>query len=296
MNHPYRLKLTAATALAFAGAVSLALFGPSVAVASTATSSGAMETTPPSRAADPALNRVLTAMSNASAWGHPDQYGEYSGMRLYSEGRYTEAIKYFKYGARYADKFSQLAIGLMYENGRGVQQDSVTACAWLALAAQSKAPGFVATRNRVCEALTPVQHDQAVAVLDKLLPVYGDKAATRRMASALNLGKMQTTGSRLGFDSGIHNVSFTQLGTTNSHVSYADPKCAGPTLVAAAQVPVAGCGGINFWVAARWNPKQYFTLRREHWLGTITVGTATRQGSSDSAAKSNPPPAGAVSH
>ena len=114
--------------------------------------------------ADPQIERVLTSMNNASTWGHPDLFGEFAGMRLYSEGHYKSAIKYFKYGARYADKLSQLSIGLMYENGRGVEQDSVTACAWLALAAERKYPSFLATRDRVCEALTPAQHDQAVAI------------------------------------------------------------------------------------------------------------------------------------
>ena len=73
--------------------------------------------------ADPQTERVLTAMNNASTWGHPDLFGEFAGMRLYSEGHYKAAMKYFKYGARYADKLSQLSIGLMYENGRGVGAD-----------------------------------------------------------------------------------------------------------------------------------------------------------------------------
>lgn len=136
-------------------------------------------------------------MNNASTWGHPDLFGEYSGMSLYSEGHYKAALKYFKYGARYADKLSQLSIGLMYENGQGVEKDPVTACAWLALAAGRKFPSFIATRNRVCEALTPAQHDQAVAVLEKLMPEYGDAVAKPRMVRALDMAKTEGTGSRL---------------------------------------------------------------------------------------------------
>lgn len=210
--------------------------------------------------ADAGINRTLTAMNNASTWGHPDLFGEFAGMRLYSEGHYQAAIKYFKYGASYADKLSQLSIGLMYENGQGVTQDPVTACAWLALAAERKYPSFIATRNRVCEALTPAQHDQAVAVLDKLMPEYGDAVAKKRMAHALDLAKMETTGSHLGFDSGIDTVGV-------------NPNCGGPTVAAGGiNAPVAGCGSNDFWSPWRWDPDKYFATRDAQWRGTVTVG------------------------
>ena len=208
--------------------------------------------------ADPQIERVLTAMNNASTWGHPDLFGEFAGMRLYSEGHYKAAIKYFKYGARYADKLSQLSIGLMYENGRGVEQDSVTACAWLALASERKYPSFIATRNRVCEALTPAQHDQAVAVLEKLMPEYGDAVAKKRMARALEIAKTQGTGSRLGFDSGVTTIGVNKGG------------CGGPTV---ADAPIAGCGSTDFWSPWRWDPKKYFTARDARWRGVVTVGS-----------------------
>jgi hypothetical protein len=208
--------------------------------------------------ADAQIERVLTSMNKASTWGHPDLFGEFAGMRLYSEGHYQAAIKYFKYGARYADKLSQLSIGLMYENGRGVKQDSVTACAWLALAAERKYPSFIATRNRVCEALTPAQHDQAVAVLDKLMPEYGDAVAKKRMARALEIAKTQGTGSRLGFDSGVTTVGVNKGG------------CGGPTI---ADAPIAGCGSTDFWSPWRWDPKKYFAARDARWRGVVTVGS-----------------------
>lgn len=206
--------------------------------------------------ADATTERVLTAMNNASTWGHPDLFGEFAGMRLYSEGHYAAAIKYFKYGARYADKLSQLSIGLMYENGHGVHKDPVTACAWLALAAERKYPSFIATRDRVCEALTPAQHDQAVAVLDTLMPEYGDAVAKKRMVRALDMAKTETAGSRLGFDSGITTVGVQQ-------------NCGGPTIAGS---PEAGCGSTNFWSPWRWEPDKYFRARDAQWIGTVTVG------------------------
>lgn len=215
---------------------------------------------------DAKSDSLVTAMGNASTWGHPDLFGEFSGMRLYSEGRYKDALKYFRIGARYADKPSELAIGLMYANGRGVRKDPVKACAWLALAAQRKYPNFVATRNRVCNALTPAQHNQAEAELAQLLPVYGDKVAKQRMAFVLGQARMQMTGSRTGFDYGIRYMPISSLKGTPPSTE----NCNGPTMPGTS---ISGCGGQNFWNANRWDPKQYFAARDAEFRGTVIVGT-----------------------
>jgi hypothetical protein len=258
MNRSILTALLCATLLVAAASSSAGAPPPPPSPAATATPSVPAKPVVQRPPADPQLERVLTSMNNASTWGHPDLFGEFAGMRLYSEGHYKSAIKYFKYGARYADKLSQLSIGLMYENGRGVGQDSVTACAWLALAAERKYPSFIATRDRVCEALTPAQHDQAVAVLDKLMPEYGDTVAKKRMARALEIAKTQGTGSRLGFDSGVTTIGVNKGG------------CGGPTI---ADAPIAGCGSTDFWSPWRWDPKQYFTARDARWRGVVTVGS-----------------------
>lgn len=259
------------------------------ATATTAASPGRPMKNPiqPPPEASPDIEKIITAMNNASTWGHPDLFGEFAGMRLYSEGHYAAAIKYFKYGARYADKLSQLSIGLMYDNGHGVAKDPVTACAWLALAAERKYPSFVATRDRVCEALTPAQHDQAVAVLDKLMPEYGDAVAKKRMVRALDMAKTESTGSRLGFDSGVTTVGVKQ-------------NCGGPTV---GDAPVAGCGSTNFWSPWRWDPQKYFAARDAHWRGTVTVGDlkdlngpASSTKPSQPAGETTPAPASSAGH
>lgn len=259
MLHPLRLTLLATALLACAGSAAAGTETHPAPAASTSTAAKPVVDRP---VADADTTKVLTAMNYASTWGHPDLFGEYAGMRLYSQGRYKQAITYFKYGARYADKLSQLSIGLMYENGRGVDKDPVTACAWLALAAERKYPAFIATRDRVCKALTPAQHDQAVATLDKLLPEYGDKVAKRRMTTALNLAKMQATGSHLGFDFGVDTVGVNQNCNARAMANAR----------AGVGGPVAGCGSTNFWDPWRWDPKKYFASRDAHWRGTVTVG------------------------
>ena len=245
--------LLCASPAAFAGTASV----PATAATAAAPAGPMKNPIPPPPEASPDIEKIITAMNNASTWGHPDLFGEFAGMRLYSEGHYAAAIKYFKYGARYADKLSQLSIGLMYDNGHGVAKDPVTACAWLALAAERNYPAFIATRDRVCEALTPAQHDQAVAVLDKLMPEYGDAVAKQRMARALDMAKTEATGSRLGFDSGVTTVGVKQ-------------NCGGPTV---ADAPIAGCGSNDFWSPWRWDPQKYFAARDARWRGSVTVGS-----------------------
>jgi len=200
---------------------------------------------------------VLDAMSNSSTWGHPDEYGEFNGVQRYAKGNYKAAMKYFLIGARYADKLSQLSIGLMYLNGEGVQKDPVTAFAWVAIAAERKYPQFIATRDRIWAQLDAQQREQAKAVIEKLYPEYGDAAAKRRMALVLRRNRSQQTGSYLGFG-GDSVVSVAPGGM---------PACGAKTIDGA---PMTGCG--NLYVGWRWDPKTYFEVRDGAWTGTVRVG------------------------
>ncbi|HJU25715.1 MAG TPA: sel1 repeat family protein [Rhodanobacteraceae bacterium] len=220
--------------------------------------------------ADEQIDKALTAMQNASTLGHPDLFGEFAGMERYARRDYAGALRSFKYAARYADKLSQLSIGLMYDNGEGVAKDPVTACAWLALAAERKFPSFTATRDRVCKALTPAQHEQAVAVLDTLMPDYGDAVAKPRMAMAMQLAMMNQTGSRLGFDTGVITVGVGLIDGTHGGGSLA---CGGPRpVIAGVVLPRVGCGSKDYYDPLLRDPKKYFAARDAQMRGTVTVG------------------------
>lgn len=74
--------------------------------------------------------QALNAMDKTYTEGHPDVINEFAGMHRYAAGDYSGAMKSFLIAASYADKPSQLSIGLMYLNGQGVQKDPATAWAW----------------------------------------------------------------------------------------------------------------------------------------------------------------------
>jgi uncharacterized protein len=220
--------------------------------------------TPTTDGASPSVDRVLAAMDRTSTWGHPDLFNEFAGMHRLKAHDYKAAMKFFKEASRYADKLSQLSVGLMYLNGQGVAKDPVTAFAWVAISAERKYPRFLATRDAIWSTLDADQRERAKALVAQLYTEYGDPVAKKRMARALNLAKLQMTGSYLGF--GTSSVSTVSADSVPA-------ACGAETIDGAAQV---GCG--NIYAAWRWDPKQYFQVRDGAWKGTVTVGAIDQAG------------------
>ncbi|MEO8777159.1 MAG: sel1 repeat family protein [Rhodanobacter sp.] len=217
---------------------------------------------------DKVSQEVLTAMSHTSTWGHPDQWGEFTGMQRFADGNFKAAMKYFLIGARFADKLSQLSIGLMYLNGQGVKKDPVAAFAWVAIAAERKYPQFLATRDSIWATLDTSQREQAKVLLAQLYPEYGDPAAKWRMTMRLRWGRTQMTGSYLGFGAdSVSSETPAQFFSGQNKGSGAYPACGAKTIGGAA---ITGCG--NIYASWRWDPKEYFQARDQQWKGTVTVG------------------------
>jgi hypothetical protein len=223
---------------------------------------------------DPSVQKTLRGMADASTWYHPDLFGEFAGMRHYAHHEYKQAMKYFEIGAYYADKLSQLSIGLMYMNGEGVRKDPVKAYAWFSLAAERDYPDFVATRDQLKAKMTPDQLAEAEAERVKLAERYADEVAKPRMVTQLHLGQMQFTGSRTGFDSGV-----SQISNKNN--------CGPSVVVGGNETPNAGCGGAALYAKSRWEPKEYFASRDAEWKASVSVGAIE---SPAAAAPATPPP------
>lgn len=226
---------------------------------------------------DKASKEVLAAMGRTSTWGHPDEDGEFRGMQYYADKRYDKAMENFLEGARYADKLSQLSIGLMYLNGEGVEKDPARACAWFALAAERKYPAYVATRERVWRTLDDTQRARATALLEQLMPEYGDAVAKVRMERVLRQTRSTMTGSLVGYgDSRTASMTPAQIAASEGGVAAAKwyggfPACGARTIDAG---PITGCG--NLFVEWRWNPKEYFRVRDAVWFGTVKVGATEK--------------------
>lgn len=217
---------------------------------------------------------ILKAMDAVDTWGHPDLFGEFAGMERFAKGDYKAAMPYFMNAARFADKPSQLAIGLMYVNGLGVAKNLATGCAWLDLAAERKYPRFVATYNVNCAQLAPAQHQQMEAELAKLVPEFGDNVAKHRMAVQLRLAYSSRTGSHVGFDSGVEVHAPTDMALGGATVAgSATSNCSKEIVYAGGlAMPTKGCTGNAYWSRDYWDPDTYFRDRDAQWRGTVTVG------------------------
>lgn len=234
----------------------------------------------PPPVANPAIKRILQAMDEADTGGHPDLFGQFAGMRRLFEGDYAGAMKYFKIGAYYADKLSEMSIGMLYLHGRGVDKDAASACAWITLAAERNYPTYRQAREQVCAALDSAQRARSTTILTSLLSEYSDAIAQPRMKFQLTMTKNALTGSHLGHDFGVSTVS----------VQAFPVNCGGYRLVlGGVEVPPRGCGRYDPGLS---DAKKYFAARDAQESGTVTVGPLTKVNPPISAAEKKKPDTG----
>jgi uncharacterized protein len=88
---------------------------------------------------------------------HPNERFRLYGQRAALQKQWQDAAKSFRTAARYADKYSQHRLSLMYWHGVGVPVDRVQAYIWSDLAAERGYPQFLAIRERMWRELSPEQ-------------------------------------------------------------------------------------------------------------------------------------------
>ena len=74
---------------------------------------------------------------------HQDIQYRMLGMTAYKDGRFDDALRFFRRAAFFADKPSQGMVAEMYWNGQGVPRDPVQAYIWMDLAAERGYLGFL---------------------------------------------------------------------------------------------------------------------------------------------------------
>lgn len=179
---------------------------------------------------------------------HPDLNYRLLGMDALQRGRHTEALRYFRRAARYADKPSQAMVAELLWEGRGTEADHAQAYVWMDMAAERGYPAFLAKRERYWRALSASQREFAMDSGHTTYAEYGDKVAKPRMAMALRRARLSTTGSRMG----------QQVG--NLKISVAGPGLA-PTLIE----------GSRFYDPVFWDPDLYQAWHDAIWKSRATT-------------------------
>ena len=130
--------------------------------------------------------------------GRPGQYYFGIGARAFLNREYTHAIDMYQVAASWAYKPAEYNLGVMYARGQGIPVDLARAMAWMTLAAERGDSGYVRARNVVRASLTPEQVVESEAILQQLIPRYGDKVALRRAKNRWAQVRSSMTGSRVG--------------------------------------------------------------------------------------------------
>lgn len=228
---------------------------------------GAVEPTPDARAAVVADTDRMTAhtfdvrsrFSNAL----PNERHRLYGADYAAKGDWGDALKQFRLAARYADKYSQHRISLMYWHGVGVPRDPALAYAWADLAAERLYPTFAILREKMWGELSEEQRQRALHEGEALYAQYGDWVAKPRLEKAMLRAKSRITGSRVGNLDGRLIVMANPSGLNGFD----------------------GAGSVDLapmyddW---RLNPKRYWAAEDAIWKhGNVEVGPTTKADQDD---------------
>jgi len=188
----------------------------------------------------------------------PNELHRLYGSEAAAKGNWGDALEQFTKAARYADKYSQHRISLMYWHGVGVPHDPALAYAWADLAAERMYPSFVVLREKMWLALDETQRARALREGEALYAQYGDEVAKPRLAAVILRQNTQITGSRTG--------------SITSKLQMHAPK-------PGEKDPMAATGADRGDMYASWrlNPDRYWAVEDAIWQdGSVEVGPARK--------------------
>jgi len=120
--------------------------------------------------------------------------------KLYERGDFKRALFiYEKELAKTGDKYAQYMTGYMYLMGQGTSADPVVASAWYRLAAERRAPEFIAVRDQLLRTMNDEQRARSDEHYVALRKEFSDVVLIMNLLlSDLKRLDARTTGSRLG--------------------------------------------------------------------------------------------------
>jgi len=176
----------------------------------------------------------------------PNELQRVFGLKSYLRGDGEDAAEHFRTAARYADKYSQHYLSLMYWHGAGVPENRAQAYVWADLAAERGSRSLLLIREKMWSLMTPREQSQALALGEEYYARYGDEVARPRAESLMRSFARDMTGSRLGYrnqpldvvSQPVHGVFWTGAGSNAAAYHVAD--------VVTAEQLYGRTGGIDF--------------------------------------------------
>lgn len=129
----------------------------------------------------------------------PNELQRVFGLKSYLRGDGEDAIDHFMTAARYADKYSQHYLSLMYWHGAEVAEDRAQAYVWADLAAERGSRTLLLIREKMWLLMTPQEQQRALALGEDFYARFGDAAAKPRAEGLMRAFARDMTGSRLGY-------------------------------------------------------------------------------------------------
>ncbi|HEY0504855.1 MAG TPA: hypothetical protein VGD42_15340 [Lysobacter sp.] len=187
----------------------------------------------------------------------PNELYRLYGSESAASGQWGDALRQFRHAARYADKYSQHRISLMYWHGVGVQRDRALAYAWADLAAERLYPTFAVLREKMWLDLDDAERERALREGVALYAEFGDQVAKPRLAAAIARHRSQITGSHVGYHDGRLQVM-----------------AAGPAAASAFDM-MGGYDLRPMYAAWRMDADRYWAVEDAIWkYGSVEVGPA----------------------
>lgn len=196
----------------------------------------------------------FTQLDRAEALGrdHLNELWRVRALRELKLEDSREALEDFRRAARYADKFSQHSLSLMYWHGVGTEADRALAYVWADLAAERGYRDLLLVREKMWMEMDADDRARALEIGPALYADYGDEVAQPRMEQWLRRARADITGSRLGA-----SADRVKLEYPSGRV---------------------GVRGRDLFDSDRWDPDDYWQAEDRQWRGKVIVLPAEKVG------------------
>lgn len=156
------------------------------------------------KAPDYSSNAAATGLANnkfntPESDGRPGVKFYKQGMAAYHHGDIEHAIYMLKLAAYWAYAPAAYNLGVMYFQGEGgVPVNRPLGTAWMFIAAERGASGYVSARHMLVTKLDYAERTDALELLKQLQPKYGEKSAMQWAKAQWAYARTEETGTRVG--------------------------------------------------------------------------------------------------